>query len=343
MKKLYIFLIPIFLFSCKKDEPIEPAQAPLQTIQPGDGIFVTNEGNFQFGNAKVSFLRFSNSVVTEDVFQSANNLPLGDVCQGMSFINGAAYVVVNNSGKIEVVRPSDFVSLATITGFTSPRYILQVSATKAYVSDLYGNGLSIVNLTNNTITGHITIPGWTEKMIIVNGQVFVSNFQRDKLYVVDGATDNVTDSITVLKGGNSVVTDANGKLWLLCAGDFQTSSPGGLFRIDVLNHAVEWSAVFPAGNSPNNLNIDPTGNSLYFLNSNVYKMTISDSLAPSVAFITSSGRNYYSISVHPTTGDLYISDAIDYVQRGRVYRFNSSGTELSYFLAGVTPGGIWFY
>ncbi len=343
MKKLYIFLIPVFLFSCKEDEPIEPAPAPVQTIQPGDGIFVTNEGNFQFGNAKVSFFRFSNSAVTEDVFQPANNLPLGDVCQGMSFINGAAYVVVNNSGKIEVVRPSDFVSIATITGFTSPRYILQVSATKAYVSDLYGNGLSTVNLTNNTITGHITIPGWTERMLLVNGEVFVTNAERNKLYVVNASTDQLTDSIPVIKGGNSLVTDANGKLWVLCSGDYLNTSPGELFRVNTSTHAVEWNAPFPANHYPTCLNIDPAGNALYFIDTDIHKMNITDSALPASAFIVAAGRNYYTFSIRSSTGDLYVSDAIDYVQRGRIYRFNSSGTELSYFAAGVTPGGIWFY
>jgi hypothetical protein len=342
MKKLYLFLIPVFLFSCKKDEPVEPVPTPAQTIQPGDGVFVTNEGNFQFGNAKVSFFRFSNSTATEDVFQPANNHPLGDVCQGMSFINNSAYVVVNNSGKIEVVRPSDFVSLTTITGFTSPRYILQVSPTKAYVSDLYGNGLTIVNLSSNTIAGHITVPGWTERMLLVNGEVFVSNMNRDKLYVVNATSDQLTDSIPVIKGGNSLVTDGNGKLWLLCGGDYLTTSPGELFRINTATHAIEWNAPFAANHYPSSLVINPAGNTLYFIDTDIRKMNITDVSLPAAAFITAAGRNYYTISVHPT-GDLWISDAVDYVQRGRVYKFNATGAELSNFTAGVIPGGIYFY
>lgn len=64
------------------------------------------------------------------------------------------YIVVNNSGKIEVCNPTNLLRVATITGFTSPRFIVPVSASKAYVSDYISNSISIVNLVNNTVQVH---------------------------------------------------------------------------------------------------------------------------------------------------------------------------------------------
>src|SRR4051812_49296144 len=121
-----------FFSSCKKDEPVAPSSGG-QSIAAGDGVFVTNEGNFMGGNAKVSFYRYSDQTTVEDLFHPVNARQFSDVCQSMSIINGNAYLVVNNSGKIEVVTTIYLRSIGSISGFVSPRYILQVSPSKAYV------------------------------------------------------------------------------------------------------------------------------------------------------------------------------------------------------------------
>ena len=58
------------------------------------------------------------------MFFQTNGTPLGDVVQSITQFNNNAYVVVNNSNKIEVIDITNFSSIATITGFTSPRYFL---------------------------------------------------------------------------------------------------------------------------------------------------------------------------------------------------------------------------
>ena len=52
-------------------------------------------------------------------------------------------VVVNNSGKVEVVDSSDLLSKSTITGFQSPREINQINTDFAYVTDLYSNSIQL--------------------------------------------------------------------------------------------------------------------------------------------------------------------------------------------------------
>jgi YVTN family beta-propeller protein len=328
--------------SCKKDEPVQPS-ASTSGITPGSGVFVTNEGNFQGGNAKVSFYRYSDSVTTEDIFQPINNRPLGDICQGISFINGKAYVVVNNSGKIEVCNPANFLSTKTITGFTSPRYMLQVSATKAYVTDLFAGSVSIVSLSTNTRTGSIPLAGSSEAIAMVNGEVFVSNTSTDKLYVIDPATDAVTDSITVAKGGNSIVTDMDGKLWLLCYGDYFTSTAGCLYRIDPATHTVEQSWPFTTAESPTRLSINAAGDELYYLNFSIYKMPVASATLPATPFITATTQSFYGLAIHPATGEIYATDAVDYSQRGHLLRYTPAGTLRDDKMVGVIPGGIYFY
>lgn len=86
-----------------------------------------------------------------DVFKQANNKVLGDVLQSMSIINDKLYLVVNNSGKVEVLDKRNFISISTIAGLRSPRYIEAVSSNKAYISDLYDKAITVIDLSNNSV------------------------------------------------------------------------------------------------------------------------------------------------------------------------------------------------
>ncbi len=338
MRLLSFLFIAFCISSCKK----EPDNHQQNNV--GKGVYIINEGNFQFGNAKVSYYNKNDDSVADDLFQAANNRPLGDVLQSMFIFNGKAYLVVNNSQKIEVVNPLTFVSSAVISGLGSPRYFLPVSNSKAYITDFENiNAISVIDLNSNTVTGKIPCNGWTEELILSNGKVFVTNLRSDKIYVVNPNTDVLGDSITVSYACNSVKEDKNGKVWVLCSGDEQKNFSGGLYRINPATLQVEQSFPFPnLSDSPWRLRMNPASDTLYFLNGGVYRMAISETTLPATAFIPQNNRNFYGIGIDPETGIVYVSDAIDYVQRGMVYRYNPDGTLLSSFQAGIIPGDFWF-
>lgn len=336
---LLALIATLALASCVKDHPEEPKGTP-PTISSG-GVFITNEGNFQAGNATVSYFDIASGTSTEDLYAPANGTALGDVCQSMQLFNGKGYVVLNNSGKVVVVDPTTFVSTATITGFTSPRYLLPVSDNKAYITDLYGNSIAVVDLGSNSITGHITCPGWTEELALAEGNVYVTNKSRSYVYVINTATDLLEDSIAVSHGSNSIVADTNGKLWVACTGG--SGTPPALYRIDPQADSVE--AVFPfpsTSDSPWRLTMNSSKDTLYYLNGDVFRMAIASAALPSSAFVAAAGRNFNAIGVEPQTGILYVADASDYVQRGTVYRYRPDGSVVNTFLAGIIPGGFVF-
>lgn len=339
--RLTFGLIALLAFTgCRKDKPEEPVDEPI-TIGNGRGVYITNEGNFQWGNAKVSYYDIATGMATEDLYEPANGVAIGDVCQSMVLYENKVYVVVNNSGKVVVVDPSTFVATAMITGFTSPRYFLPVGNGKAYVTDFYANSIAVVDLGTNSITDHIPCSGITQELVLTAGKVFVTNETRGEVHMIDPATDVVVDTIAVSRGANSIVEDVNGKLWVACTGGGGTQP--ALYRINPQTVQVE--ATFPYSNSANNpwrLNINGGGDTLYFLRGGIYRMAITDTAAPTSAFIPADGRNLYGLGVDPVDGTLYLSDAIDYVQRGLIYRYRPDGSPLNSFHAGTIPGSFCF-
>lgn len=330
----------LVLAGCRKDPPKEPTATPV-TVGGSGGVYITNEGNFQFGNAKVSYYDIQSGTATEDLYQPANGVGLGDVCQSMCLFNGKGYLVVNNSGKIVVVDPQTFVANATITGFTSPRYFLPVSNNKAYVTDLYADRIWIVDLTSRTIAGSIACPGWTEELTLAFGKAFVTDKGRNKVFVIDTSTDTVVDSIVVSQGPNSIREDANGKLWVACGGGSGTSP--ALYRIDPASLAIEASLPFPnASDAPWKLRINSGHDTLYYLNGGVFRLPISGTALPTQPFIAAEGRNFYGLGIEPQSGVVYVSDASDYVQQGTVYRYRPDGSLANSFPAGIVPGDLCF-
>jgi hypothetical protein len=336
-----IFTVLTAFTSCRSDKPEVIDQAPI--VAGSKSVYITNEGNFQFGNASVSYYSPDQNQVVEDIFKANNNQNLGDVCQSIAYFNEKFYLVVNNSHKIEVVTAGTFKSCGTISGLNSPRYFLPVNNQKGYVTDIYDNNIAIVDLNSNSVTGHIPCTGWTEELTMISGKVFVSNPYRNKIYVINSITDQITDSISIGYASNSLKEDKYGKLWVLCGGNSTTSLAGGLYCINPATNVVEQSFPFAsATGNPCRLRINATNDTLFWLNNGIYRMSITATVIPTTPFIAQSGVLFYGLGIDPTTNEIYVSDAIDYVQKGVIYRYQSNGTLINTFRAGITPGDFYF-
>jgi hypothetical protein len=342
LKKLCcIFIIALF-GSCIKDKPLEPEKTVV-SIGNGHKTYITCEGNFMNNNASVSLYDIESGAVAEDIYKSQNNnTALGDVCQSMCKANNNYYLVINNSGKIVVVSPDNFKLKTAISGFTSPRYILPITYQKAYVSDLSSNSISILDLTSHTKTGSISCNGWTEQMALIYNKAFVTNMKKDYTYVINTITDQITDSINVGVNAGSIVTDKNSKIWILSSGDKTNNIAAKLSRIDPVSLQVEMSLTFGAADGPGNLCSNAGKDTLYFLNTHVYRMPISSSSLPMSAFINSSSNVFYGLGVNDKDYTIYLSDAIDYIQKSSIMIYKPDGTFKKSFKAGINASGFYF-
>jgi YVTN family beta-propeller protein len=348
-KKMRSFLFMAFIMpalvitSCKKDKENSFA------FNTSKGVFIVDQGAYGKVNAGISFLERTSKTMTNDVFNKINGRNLGDIAQSMGEANGKYYIVVNNSNKIEVVDKYSFKSAGIVKGVNQPQYFLAINNTKAYVTE-WGNGdggkVDVINLTNNTVMKTIPVGQGAEHLILANNKIYVANsggFSYEKtLSVINTTTDNVDTTFEVGDNPNSLAIDSNGKLWALCGGKgkpdytgFETN--GSLVRINPMTNAIEQTIQLATPySSTNNLNVSPSGNTLYYcIDGKVYKQSISSSVAEQIPVLN---KNYNAIFIDKESNYFYAADAKNYTDKGWVIRYDLNFTPIDSFEVGIAPG-----
>ena len=345
---LIILLSILVLASCQNDS-IRP-NVPTGLYE--NGYFVTNEGNFGTGNGSLSFID-DRGLVSNNIFAQTNSFSLGDVVQSMEIINEKAYIVVNNSSKIEVANIDSMAHVATINGLISPRYILQVSNERAYISDWGIGGIHVLDLNTNSIISNISTGQGPEKMLIKDNKAYICNvggFGLDNtVSVIDTENDVLITNINVGDKPNSIVEDANGNIWVLAGGNTEydanwnvvAETPGELTTINSETNNVDGSVVFEVGDHPKDLIIDDNGTTLYFSNGSwsksVYSFNIYNNMLSENPIIN---KSFYSLGYNDN--HIYGTDVKDYVQNGWTYKFNTNGQVVDSNEVGIIPGGLCF-
>ncbi|MDE6704071.1 MAG: glutaminyl-peptide cyclotransferase [Muribaculaceae bacterium] len=315
---------------------------------PENGLFIVNEGCFQYGNASLSFYNPSDNTIENEIFLRANGMKLGDVAQSMTIYGDKGWVVVNNSHVIFAIDLKTFREKGRIENLTSPRYIHFVNDKKAYVSQLWDNKIYIVDPSRYEVTGYIEVPGMsaqtgsTERMVQIGQYVYCTCWSyQNTIIKIDTETDRVVDALEVGIQPRSLIIDRNGRLWTITDGGYEGSPFGyeipALVCVDPDDFSVVRRMKFKSGDSPRELIISGDGSRLYWINESVWRMDVSSEYLPARPFIEERATKYYSLTVAPGGGDIYVGDAIDYQQPGIIYRYSSSGNLLDQFYVGVTP------
>ena len=347
------------LQSCSDDD-----DAPV--VKRGEaGFFIVNEGAFQHSNTSISFYDRTTNTVANDIYKLKNGQPLGDQAQSMTVIDGKGYIVVQGSGKIEVIDANDYSAITTITeGIFSPRYIVQVSATKAYVSDWGADAntgtIKILDLTTNKITGSIDDIGiGTNRFLKVGSGVYVVNSgsyagNDNTVIALNSATDAITGTIEVGDNPNSIVIDNTTNIWVSNTGDvhYQSEPPygideaastaGSLTRLKTdLKVDFELSAPSVTDYGINNLVVSTDGKQLYYIfNSAIYTMSTSATKLPTTPFKEAAA--YYGLAIDPFDGSLIACKSPTFTAAGSIDIIDANGTVKNTFATGIAPNGCAF-
>ena len=291
----------------------------------GDGLFIINEGNFMYGNATLSYYDPAAHTVQNEVFARANGMKLGDVAQSMTIHGDLGWIVVNNSHVIFAIDLTTFREVGRITCIVDPqRY---------------------------EVTGYIDCPGMTpenastEQMVQIGDYVYVNCWSyQNRLLKIDTRTDQIVAQLEVGIQPTSLVADRNGKLWTVTDGGYEGSPYGyeapALYRIDPETFSVEQTFRMRLGDAPSEIVTDDTGSAIYWINDDIWRMDVTSERLPVRPLIESRGTIYYGLTVDPVTSDVYVADAVDYVQNGIIYRYDAAGELVDSFYVGITPGAF---
>lgn len=341
MKKLTnLLLLLTVLVACKKTPDI-----PSVNYTMGGGVYIMDEGNFMGGNGSLSFYSYDSLKMYNDIFTKANGRPLGDIPYSMIIKDDNAYIVVNNSGKIEVADQATLQSKATINGLISPRNMMVINDSKAYVTSLYSDSVAIISLSNKSISGYINIRRTSEAIVLVGNKAYISNWAGgNEIMVINTNNDSVTDSIKVGLEPQSMAIDKNGMIWVLCDGGWAQQDYAKLIQINPATDLVVKTLTFPTKETtPSSLRIDGLRQNLYYLDNGVKQMDITSNELPGTTFvIQKAGESFYNIGVNPVNGDLFVTDAVDYSQQGYVSVYSSKGSLITKQKAGIIPGNMYF-
>ena len=332
MRKIIVILVGFLLVSGCKDEIENP-----QISFSEKGVLIANQGNFGWGEGSLSLYNPIDKTVQNDVFQNVNNQSLGNVFQSISQIGDSYFFVINNSGKI-IITDSSYAQTDKIEGLTSPRYLYQVSNTKAYVTDLYADAISVIDLAQNQVIHSIPVNGWSERAVIKNQIFWFTASETNQIYGIDILTDRVIDSIQVASFPESIIIDNSNQLWVLCRGDEDVQEKAALLRIDETDESVDLQ--INIDETPTNLVFDQSDDILYYISEGVWSMKTNDSV-PSL-FCDGEGKTLYCIGIQPENGDLYVSDVKDFVSRSAVLRYNKQGILVDEFYTGIISGDFFF-
>lgn len=320
--------------SCSSDD--NPETLPKGNFE--NGYIVSNEGNFGTPNASVSFIDNALIDKTTEIFQSTNVKTLGDVLQAITFNDEYAFLVVNNSNKIEVVNRYTFESVATITEkLKSPRYAL-VENGKLYVTN---SGEKSVEVYDAISFAHITtiiIDRTVEELKEDNGFLYVMNaafgYGKD-ITVINTQNNSVVTTITVGDGLNSMEIE-DGILYAL--------HNTGITKITTSDNAIIGEITFEDGlANANKLEIED--NFIYFVSgSKIFKFTKDVTSLTNTELLDTqvSDESYFiGYGFNVINDKIFYTDVKGFTQNSEVKVYDLTGKLLKTFTAGIGANGVY--
>lgn len=350
-----LYICSLFLLNaCRHVPVVQPEEHAF-----GHGLFVLNEGNMGSNKASIDFLDIERDTFYRNVYPEANPeviKELGDVGNDIAIYGSRLYAVINVSGKIEVMntqaqrigqvdvpncRSICFQgAYAYVTSYAGPVSLDASHAQIGYVAKIDTATLAIVD------TCHV---GYQPNGIACDGNcLYVANSggymfpnYDSTVSVIALSSFHETKRITVAKNLDRIVYDApHNALFVSSLGDYY-ECPACLYRIDLASGHSE-----PLNFGASSLCL--AGNSLYYLTSAftgelelgiLNTATLQRQSLPigDLSLITP-----YAIAVEYEGGDIYLTDARDYVTPGVLYRLSPSGTLLTSHRTGDIPGHLCF-
>lgn len=364
--------------SCREDELVVPAEYdPVPAVSDSEGrirgMYLLNEGNMGSNKCTLDYLDYVTGLYARNIYPERNpNVikELGDVGNDIAIYGSKLYIVVNCSHKVEVLNAKTAVRIAQID-IPNCRYI-KFHRGKAYVSSYVGpvlidpdspkGAVYEVDTTSLKVTGRCIVGYQPEEMEIIDDYMYVANSGGYRVPNYDNTVSVIqlidfkqVRQIPVAINLHRIRKDRYGRLWVTSRGDYNSVPPrlyylerdegsgemrvAGCLDIAVSDMAIRDDSMYYIGVAWSNF----TGtNTISYGIINVRdRQRVADN------FITDGTEQNikmpYGISVHPVTGDIYVTDAKNYVSSGTLYCFSPDGKRQWSVRTGDIPAHICFY
>ena len=338
--------------------PIESRE--LTSFAPNEpiGMYLLNEGNMGSNKATIDYLDFSKGIYIRNIYGERNpNVikELGDVGNDIQVYGNRLYAVINCSHKVEVM---DLHTCRRIGQIDIPncRYI-RFHGDKAYISSYVGpvsiapnaqlGAIFEVDTAPLRVTRKVTVGYQPEEFEIIGNYLYVANSggyrapdYDSTLSVVDLTDFRQVKKIPVCVNPHRVRKDQYNRLWITSRGDHKEVQPQLVCLSPIAN------SLLPIAYAPAVSEMVIVGDSMYYYGAYWNDETMSNQITYGVFSIQNSlpfregagvGSSLitdgteqnikipYGIQVNPYNGDIYITDAKNYVSSGQLHCYSREG------------------
>ena len=373
------WLLAIGLTSCRGDEIVVPSEYELLPIPvraessfaPNEpiGMYLLNEGNMGSNKASIDYVDFCNGYYIRNIYGERNpNVikELGDVGNDIQVYGNRLYAVINCSHKVEVM---DLRTCRRIGQVDIPncRYI-RFNGDKAYISSYVGpvsidpnaqlGAIFEVDTATLKVTRKVTVGYQPEEFEIIGNHLYIANSggyhapdYDSTLSVVDLTDFRQIKKIPVCVNPHRVRKDQYDRLWITSRGDHKDVQPQLVCFQPISN------SLLPIANVPAVSEMVIVGDSMYYYGAHWNDETMSNQIIYGVlniqypitntqSFITDGTEKNikipYGIQVNPYNGDIYITDAKNYVSSGQLHCYSREGKRKWSVRTGDIPAHMCF-
>ena len=368
------------LFACREIELVVPTEYELLPGVPIDpdarpaGMYLLNEANMGSNKSSIDYVDFRNAYYVRNIYAERNPevvKELGDVGNDIQIYGNKLYAVINCPHKVEVMDVRTCKRIGQVD-IPNCRYI-RFAKGKAYVSAYVGpvaidpnaqlGAVYEVDTASLAVTRKVTVGYQPDELEVLGEYLYVANSGGYRAPDYDSTVSVVEiygmkqiQKIPVGINLHRIRKDRYGKLWVTSRGDYNTI-PSRLYVLDRKDKNSKEMVVKDTLDIPcSEMYIQ--GDSLYFYSVEWNKQTERNTVTYGIIdvrtgqlvtdhFITDGTEQDivipYGICVHPTTGDIYVTDAKNYVSSGVLHCYDRHGKKKWSVRTGDIPAHMAFY
>ncbi len=375
---LILILSALLFTGCREDEVVVPTEYEVLPVVKADddnvvGMYLLNEGNMGSNKCTLDYLDYVQGYYVRNLYAERNPTvvkELGDVGNDIQVYGSKLYVVVNCSNKMEVLDAATGIRIgqvdipncryvrfyrgyAYVSSYVGPVQLNNPDAVKGAVYKV--DTLSLKTVAKCTVgyqPDELEVLG--EYLYVANsGGYMAPNYDRT-VSVIELEGFKQVEQIPVGINLHRIKADSEGKLWVTSRGDYEKIH-SNLFVLQKKRGRNEMEVTDTLGIPCSNFCI--SGDSLYYYSTEWNNYTQSNTITYGIvnvktkkkvsdAFITDGTEKDitipYGIKVHPTTGDIYVTDAKNYVSSGVLHCYSKDGKHKWSVRTGDIPAHLCF-